>query len=459
VLDVLDFAPLVAEFYRKSGVEDRLPSYLAEHRAEGDRMRRPTADMVRSVLNYLHTRPATSVLERTPVRAPAKDDKKRDARPAFETRERDRRFVVVPDLLAVPGAINFRVVRDDYFVVVPAGTDPSVSEVRRAYLQYVADPLVMRYSRDIALKRAEIRSLLDARQKASPDAALPEVFQSVARSIVVAADARMTALARLEAISAQARERVPRLTTQAERDALAKETQARRAAVEDDLTAELADAYERGAVLAFYLAEQFRDQEAAGFDFADSIPDIVSRIDPARELRRPAEYAEPRARALAARGTARREAARAAAPSERGDARRAQLIRQLDEVSRMLQARQYPAAETLLLALMQEYQREPRVFFALGQTFSVGASDAVDEAVRDERLRKSLANYRFAIEAADRELDRPLLSRAYVSAGRILAFLDQRDEAARMFDAAIGLGEVADGAYRDAVEERKKLQP
>jgi hypothetical protein len=366
----------------------------------------------------------------------------------------------VPDLLAVPGAINFRVVRDDYFVVLPAGADPSASsEVRRAYLQYVADPLVMRYNRDIALKRAEIRSLLDERQKAAPAAALPDVFQSVARSIVAAADARMTAQARLDALSAQARERVAKLTTQAERDALAKEVQARRAAVEDETAAELADAYERGAVLAFYFAEQFRDQESAGFDFADSIPDMVSRVDAARELRRPSEYAEPRARALAARETARREAARlAAASNSRATAGRAQLIRQLDEVSRMLQARQYPAAETRLVALMREYQGEPRIFYALGQTFSVGASDAVDEAVRDARLRKSLANYRFAIEAADRELDRPLLSRAYVAAGRILAFLDERDEAARMFDAAVRLGDIPDGAYRDAVDERKKLQ-
>src|SRR5205807_3991317 len=28
VLDVLDFAPLVREFYRKSGIDERLPSYL-----------------------------------------------------------------------------------------------------------------------------------------------------------------------------------------------------------------------------------------------------------------------------------------------------------------------------------------------------------------------------------------------------------------------------------------------
>ncbi len=460
VLDVLDFAPLVAEYFRKSGVEERLPTYLAEHRAEGDRMRRQTADMVRSVLNYLHTRPATTFLERTPAPAPAKDDnKKQPARPTFKTRERDRRFVVIPDLLAVPGAINFRVVGDDYFVVVPAGTDPSASEVRRAYLQYVIDPIVLRYNRDIALRRAEIRALLDARLRNSPGATGPDVFQSVTRSIVVAADARLTALARLDALSAEARARLSKLTTPAERDALTKEVQERRAAIEDETTAELADAYERGAVLAFYFAERLGEQESAGFDFADSIPDLVSRIDPARELRRPAEYAGGRARASAARELARKEAAKGAASAERDDGRRAQLIRQLDEVGRMLGARNYPEAETRLVALMGEYQREPRIFYALGQTFSVGASDATAEAVRDDRLRKALANYRFAIDAADRELDRSLLSRAYVSAGRILAFLDERDEALKMFDAAVGLGEVPDGSYRDAVEERKKLQP
>jgi hypothetical protein len=461
VLDVLDFAPLVAEYFRKSGIEERLPTYLAEYRAEGDRMRRQTADMVRSVLNYLHTRPATTVLERVAARAPAAaaDKKKPDARPAFETRERDRRFVVIPDLLAVPGAINSRVVGDDYFVVVPAGTDLSASEVRRAYLQYVVDPLVLRYNRDIALKRAEIRALLDERLRNSPGAAGPDVFQAFARSIVVAADARMTALARTEALSAEARARLARLTTPAERDALTKEVQARRTLIEDETTAELAEAYERGAVLAFYFAERLREQESAGFDFADSIPDLVARIDQARELRRPAEYAEARARALAARESARKEAARAAASAGRDDGRRAQLIRQLDEVGRMLGARNYPEAETRLIALMGEYQREPRIFYALGQTFSVGASDATNEAVRDDRLRKALANYRFAIDAADRELDRALLSRAYVSAGRILAFLEERDEALKMFDAAVQLGEVPDGSYRDALDERKKLQP
>src|ERR1043165_3219577 len=57
VLEVLDFAPLVQEFYRKSGIDERLVSYMRAYQAEGDRLRPQTADLVRAVLSYLHTRP------------------------------------------------------------------------------------------------------------------------------------------------------------------------------------------------------------------------------------------------------------------------------------------------------------------------------------------------------------------------------------------------------------------
>jgi len=458
VADVLDFAPLVREFYRRSGIEERLPSYVAEYRAEGDRARRAASGFVREVLNYLHTRPITSVLERVPVRPAAKGGKKKDAQPEFTTRERERRFVIVPDLLAVPGAINFRVIRDDYYVVAPPGSDLSSPEVRRAYLQYVIDPLMLRFNRDIALKRAEVRALLDERARVAPAAVLPDVFGSVARSLVAAADARMTAVARLEALAAEAGERA-RQTKDPERAALTRQVQERRAEIEDATAAELAEAYERGAVLAFYFAEQLRDQESAGFDFANFIPDMLTRVDPEREKRRPSEYAEARARA-AGRASARREAARSGVVvDEREGARRSQLIRQLDEVSRMLRAGSYAEAEGRLRVLLDEHKGEPRVLFALGQTWSAGAADAANAETRDERLARALANYRLAISAADREADRALLSRAYVAAGRILAFLERNVEAAKMFDDAVALGDVAEGAYRDAAEERKKLRP
>jgi hypothetical protein len=41
--------------------------------------------------------------------------------------------------------------------------------------------------------------------------------------------------------------------------------------------------------------------------------------------------------------------------------------------------------------------------------------------------------------------------------GRILAFLERNDEAMKEFEAAIKLGEVNGGAYRDAMEGKRKL--
>ncbi|HVG29851.1 MAG TPA: hypothetical protein VM864_09150 [Pyrinomonadaceae bacterium] len=457
VADVLDFAPLVREFYRRSGIEERLPAYLAEYRAEGDRLRRQTGEMVKTTLNYLHTRPVISTVER--VRAPATGGKKKDAqKPTFTEYVHDRRFLVVPDLLAAPGAVNFRVIGDDYYVVVPVGADPSSSEVRRAYLQYVVDQLILRFNREIALKRADVQGVLDERAKLTPGAGSPGVFDAVARSLVVAADARITVQERLADLQSRAAERL-RATKEADRAALTKEVQEERQAIEDAATAQLADAYERGAVLAFYFAEQLKGQESAGFDFSDAIPDVLSRIDAARELRRPEEYAAARARVAAAREKSLKEAA-SVSPAEANEAaRRAELIRSLDEVSRMLQSRDYAGAEGRLRAMLSEYKGEPRVFFALGQTWSTGAADAANDETRDTRLNNALINYGNAIQAADRDNDLALISRAHVARGRILAFLERNDEASKEFDAAIKIGEVAGGAYNEAVAARKRLQP
>ena len=77
VLEVLDFAPLVRDFYRKSGMDERLVSYMRAYQAEGDRLRPQTAEMVRAVLSYLHTRPIAVSIERVRVKSP--DKKKADA--------------------------------------------------------------------------------------------------------------------------------------------------------------------------------------------------------------------------------------------------------------------------------------------------------------------------------------------------------------------------------------------
>ncbi|HEY0384931.1 MAG TPA: hypothetical protein VGC64_02925, partial [Pyrinomonadaceae bacterium] len=103
LLEVLDFAPLVREFYRKSGIEERLPAYMRSYQAAGDEFRAGASEMVRTVLSYLHTRPETTFIERVPVQTPGADPKKKkNTQPTYTTREHERRFFIVPDLLAVP---------------------------------------------------------------------------------------------------------------------------------------------------------------------------------------------------------------------------------------------------------------------------------------------------------------------------------------------------------------------
>src|SRR2546423_1105417 len=163
LLEVLDFAPLVQEFYRRSGIDEHMVEYVRAYQAEGDRLRAPTTEMVRALLTYLHTRPITSSSERIEVKNPSK---KSGGQKNYTYRQKERHFLIVPDLLAARGAINFRVIADDYYAVVPEGTDPSSSELRRAYFQYVIDALVLRFNKDIAARRDPVTQILTERQKA-----------------------------------------------------------------------------------------------------------------------------------------------------------------------------------------------------------------------------------------------------------------------------------------------------
>jgi len=92
----------------------------------------------------------------------------------------------------------------------------------------------------------------------------------------------------------------------------------------------------------------------------------------------------------------------------------------------------------------------------MGQTPSLWARETTDDELQTQRLNRALANYRLAVAAAS-ENDRVLLSRAHEAMGRILAFLEHNDEAMKEFEAAIRIGEVPGGAYRDAIEGKRKL--
>jgi hypothetical protein len=212
-------------------------------------------------------------------------------------------------------------------------------------------------------------------------------------------------------------------------------------------------------VLSFYFADQLKGIESAGFDLASFFPDMIASFDPAREARRPSEYAETVQRALAAREarTAARRSQAEVSSSVEGGTKEAALVRDLSAIEDTLRNKDYLDAETRLREMLKEYPREPRVFFALGRTASLAATDAVDEQVRDERLNRALAHYRLAVAAASPETDKAIMSRAHESMGRINAFLENMVEAAKEFDEAIKLGDVKGGAYKEALEGKRKL--
>jgi tetratricopeptide (TPR) repeat protein len=111
----------------------------------------------------------------------------------------------------------------------------------------------------------------------------------------------------------------------------------------------------------------------------------------------------------------------------------------------------------MLKALLQDYPGDARLLFTLGKTASLWARDTTDDDQQTQRLNRALASYRLAVAAATPETEQGLLSRAHESMGRILAFMDQKDEAMKEFDAAIKIGPVTGGAYNDALAGKRKL--
>jgi hypothetical protein len=284
------------------------------------------------------------------------------------------------------------------------------------------------------------------------------VFLSVSRSLVAAADARYEDLRKRETLARDSRARLAAAKTEADKAAIGKAALAELSAIEDETIARLADEYEKGAVLSFFFSEQMKGIESSGFDLANFFSDMIASFDPAREARRPAEYAEARQRAVAAR-EARLAARKASEESSNSgvSGRDAALVRDLAAIEDTLRNKDYNEAEARLRELVKEYPREPRIFFALGQTASLAAMDATDEPVQVERLNRALGHYRMAIAASSPEEDKAILSRAHESMGRINAFLENTAEAMKSFDEAIRIGDVRGGAYREALEGKKKL--
>ena len=449
LLDVLDFAPLVREFYRKSSIGVKLEDYVKDYRADSDAILRVSArEMVKELLDYLHTRPRLTVTERTVVET--KKDKSKETLRKTETRQVERRFFIVPEKLVAKGDVNFLNIRDDYYVIVQPDTNLSFSDARRAFLRFVIDPLVLANSNEIATMHSWAKPLLDEARKTNPSISA-DIFLAINRSLVAAIDVRQNEFAQLRIATDQSREMIDRQTTKEGKEKVSADLKRFTEALSDEATLRLYEDYEKGAVLAFYFAEQLKGIEDSGFDIAGSLREMIATFDPAKETNRLTTTNESRKRAVAARELRKKN------PETRTIALENPVTTRLLEIQKTIEAKDLVKANADLKKLLVEYPSEPRIYYNIGRVASLTLESINDETAQAQKLLEAKAAYSNVISTATPTTDRALLSLTYVALARIYEFQNQADYALRLYDKAIEIGPITASGFQSAMDAKQRL--
>ena len=463
LLDVLDFAPLAREFYRRSGIGTKLDEYAKAYVTDSDAtLRTSSREMVSELLSYLHTRPRLFITEK--VTTETKKGKGKVLQQT-ETREHERKFVVVPEKLAPKGNINFLNIRDDYYVIVPPDTELSFSDARRAFLQFVIDPLVLSNSREIAPIRAWAKPILDERRKTDANIS-PDIFLAVSRSLVAAIDisqaeymqiraATQAAIRKIDEIQANAdrsKIKVDKKLLDDEKKAVSADLERVRQAFSDEAKLRLFEDYEKGAILSFYFADQLKGIEESGFDIASSLKEMLASFDPLKEADRLASTEQARKRAIAARE------ARRAAPEIHSAVAENPVTRKLLDIQKVIDAKDYGRAEAELKNVLAGGSTDPRVYYNLGRVASLAAAAASDDPEREaQKLLDAKVAFSNVLSKATPDTDKALLSLTYVALARIDEYHDDEAYALKLYDMAIALKEMTGGAYQDAIAAKMRL--
>lgn len=449
LLDVLDFAPLVREFYRRSSFSGNLAEYAKHYQSASDaKLKASTREMIGELLNYLHTRPQLTIIERTKVET---QRSKNTTLRNVEVRERERHFVIVPEMLAPVGTINFVNVRDDYYVILSPDTDVVASDVRRAFLQFVIDPLVLSNAKDISTIQASVRSILDERRKTNPNIS-PDVYLTISRSLVAAVDAKQIEQLRVRVATEQARAKIAQMGGSDPTKKVAEELEKFKQQQADETALRLSEDFEKGAVLSFYFAEQLKGVEESGVDIAAAMREMILSFDASKEAGRYERYADARTRAFAAREERRKNPAVVTAIVENP------VTNRLIEIQKTVAAKEYAKAEDELKQLQKANPDEPRVAYNLGRVASLAAQSIDDPDGQADKLKEAKAAYEKVILISQKQrVDPALLSLSYVALAKIYEFFDNRSYAISIYDAAIKIGNVNGGAFQEALAAKQRL--
>lgn len=436
VREITDFALLLEEFYRETKFGSLLPKYRLAYETAMKTYAPSTASAAANVIQYLHTEP---ILELPPTYVPRVQAGIRGE--GYKAQNRIRRFVVMPDLLNASNAVNLRVVRDTYYVLLGANVDPHAA-VRRSLLRFTIDPLVERHIKEIAEVGANLRRLRDTRgDKLAPEYKENNAYFLIADSLTRAVDIRLDSLESLI------------VRKFADEKALVK------ALDEENERAlyELSFPYDRGAVLVYHFYDQMKQAENAGIDLKLYLPSLIQNIKVETETTRLADYAQRFERYKTARELAAKAAPDLSAAISNADQ---PIITKLNEADRLIRAQQYNEARTILKDVLQQKSNNSRAFYGLAEISSKVAArmKPEDQSRRDEELYAAIQYYKDAADNASPETEKWLIQRSFVAAARILDFLGQSDDAVAAYNLAVKLGEIPNGAYQEAVKALKEKE-
>lgn len=450
LLDVLDFAPLVREFYKRSVISSKLDDYVKLYKADSDAVLRSSArEMVSDLLDYLHTRPRLTFTEKV-LTTTTKKGTKNTTLQQLETRDHERRFFLVPEKLAARGTINFLNIRDDYYVIVAPDTDLSFSEVRRAFLQFVIDPLVLNNAKEISNVRGYVKPLLDEKRKNDPSIT-PDVFLAVTRSLVAAVDVKQAEFARLRIATEQSRAKIVTLKDEAEKKRLAEELKDYERSLADESSQRLYEDYEKGAVLAFYFADQLKGLEDSGFDIGASLKEMLASFEAAKEGDRVATTADARKRAVTAREERKNK------PDTRMIVAENPVTTRLLEIQKIINAKDYAKADGELKLLLAKNPTEPRIHYNIGRVAGLAAVTIEDPEAQAQKLLEAKKAYTEVLKNATQATDTALLSLTFVALARIYEFNNDKAYAIKLYDEAIKLDDVRGGGYKEALDAKARL--
>lgn len=443
---LLDFVPLVREFYLKSGIRDLIPKYMTAGDNYTAAFRTPVGGMIFDVLDYFHARPEM-VINMKPLVVTTGETEGKKHKETVITRTRTRQVFVIPDLMTpletavLRGDILnqkddllARKAGDDYIVIVGLSRTLNAEAVRQALIRFVIDPMVERHLKASLTYKEQISKLVATVPTASKQFA-NSVYLVIRESLAQATEARLR--------------RISSIAT-------------RGSYTEDDAQFDLAQAYLRGSVLSFHFYDSLVGLEKVGIGMEDFFDSMLENTKFDREAARSKEF-EP----IIAKVSARRAKATGSSNGENAGAEAvigamAEKVLKSDD---LIRNKRYAEARLLLDEVLTAEPNNARALYGMAQVTTQAPSPVELDPKADEndkiqmqhdRLTKAVKLYRRAIENASRDNERWLIQWSHVFVGRVFDFQEFRADAIAEYDQAIALGEIPNGAYKEALEGKQK---